>query len=105
MLPLLSFTLHPNGTLAGSSPLPARIGNVDTFPLRLLRSRCWRWGWRWRWRWRWGGRHADEVGQHEVSRKIRMCILKRAVASSPDRELLVTIWINLECGHWSLRAA
>jgi hypothetical protein len=33
-----------------------------------------------------------------------MCIQKRAVSSSLDRELLVTIWINLECGH-CLRAA
>jgi hypothetical protein len=33
-----------------------------------------------------------------------MCIHKRAIASSLDRELLVTIWINLECGR-RLRAA
>jgi hypothetical protein len=33
-----------------------------------------------------------------------MCIHKRAVASSLDHELLVTIRINLECGH-CLRAA
>ena len=58
----------------------------------------------------WGCRHAVEVGQHQVSRHWRDAIRqsrkraqKRAGASSLDQELLVTIWINLECGH--LRAA
>jgi hypothetical protein len=103
-----NYEYHPIANVAavGSTLSRARIGNVDTCPLRVLRRRCWGrcWGWGCGWSWSWGSRRAAEVGQHEFSRQIRMCIHKRAVASSLDHELLVTIRINLECGH-CLRAA
>src|SRR5262249_8424171 len=59
----------------------------------------------------WGCRCADDVGQHEFSRERQTGRRvdgrrshKPADATSLDHELLVTIWINLECGR-CLRAA